>query len=134
MYRIETRDYGYKLTFAGSIKADEMKAWVQESKTILAAGSRKFGVLVDMRELKPLIDDARLFMREGQKLYKRTGMVRSSVAVNSPIIKQQFQRIAMETGIYEWERYIDASSVATWERVGLDWIEHAVDPDEIIAA
>lgn len=40
----------------------------------------------------------------------------------------------MQTGIYEWERYIDSSSVSNWEKVGLEWIEMAVDPDEFIAA
>ncbi len=33
-------------------------------------------------------------------------------------------------GIYEFERYIDASSVADWEKVGIDWISNRIDPDK----
>jgi hypothetical protein len=42
----------------------------------------------------------------------------------------QFRRIGKETGIYEWERYIDASSVADWEKIGIDWLSKGIDPDK----
>jgi len=34
-------------------------------------------------------------------------MVRSVVILANTITKLQFKRIAQETGIYQWERYID---------------------------
>lgn len=130
MYKIEKKDYGYKLTFGDSIKASEMKTWVDDSKKELATAKKEFGVFVDMRTLKPLDADAQVYMQEGQKLYKKTGMVRSVVILNSAVIKMQFVRIAKETGIYEWERYIDASAVTDWEKVGIDWISKGIDPDK----
>lgn len=129
MCGIVKKIYGYKLIFDGLIKADEMKAWVDKSRKILSLSPSKFGVFVDMRTLKPLAKDSQQFMKEGQKLYKEKGMVRSAVVLDSAVTKMQFQRIAKETGIYEWERYIDASSVSDWEQVGIDWISKGVDPD-----
>ena len=38
-------------------------------------------------------------------------------------------KIAKETGIYEWERYIDVTAQPGWEQIALDWILNAVDPD-----
>lgn len=128
MYKIEKKDFGYQLTFGGFIKADEMKTWVEESKRVLALSPSKFGIFVDMRELKPIASDAQKFMEEGQKLYQEKGMTRSVVVLNSAVTKMQFQRIARETGIDEWERYIDASSMPDWEKVGINWIENSVDP------
>ncbi len=56
-------------------------------------------------------------------------MVRSVVIVDSALTKMQFQRIAKQTGIHAWERYIDASSITDWEKVGIDWINKGIDPD-----
>ncbi|HMV41143.1 MAG TPA: hypothetical protein PK079_09135 [Leptospiraceae bacterium] len=60
-----------------------------------------------MRTLKPLPPESQIHMQEGQKLYKEKGMVRSVVILANTITKLQFKRIAQETGIYQWERYID---------------------------
>ncbi len=130
MYKIEAKNFGYKLTFGGYIEAEEMKAWVSESEKVLAKAPKEFGVFVDMRTLKPLPSDSQNHMQEGQKLFKKKGMVRSVVIVDSAITKIQFKRIAQETGIYEWERYIDASSMSDWEHIGLGWITRGIDPDK----
>jgi len=130
MYKIEKKDWGYKLTFSDFIKAEEMQRWHDESKQILLSSPKEFGVFVDMINMKPLPSDAQEVLKEGQRLYKEKGMVRSVVIVNSTILKLQFQRIAKNTGIYDWERYIDASTVPNWEEVGIAWIKDGEDPDK----
>jgi hypothetical protein len=131
MYKIEKQPYGYKLTFSGLIKVDEMKAWAKEATTILKAQPTKdFGVFVDMRELKPLLDDAKAAMVEGQVAFKQKGMQRSVVILSTPVIAMQFQRLAKESGIYQWERYLDSQTVKNYEKVGEDWITKGIDPDK----
>lgn len=129
MYKIDKTDYGFKLTFADTITADEMRKWVEDSKTALSSAENSFHIFVDMRTLKPLSPDAQLFMQEGQKLYKQKGMVRSVVILANSLLKMQFKRIAQETGIYDWERYIDESSTPNWEQIGTDWLKAGKDPD-----
>jgi hypothetical protein len=51
MYKIEKKDYGFYLTFAGFIRADEMRQCVEESKKALMTPPKGFGVFVDMRAL-----------------------------------------------------------------------------------
>ncbi|MBN2671187.1 MAG: hypothetical protein JXX29_05925 [Deltaproteobacteria bacterium] len=128
MYRIERKSYGYRLTFGEKIDAAEMKEWLEESKVVLQTSTEQFGVFVDMRTLIPLRRDAQPFMQEGQKLYKRSGMVRSVVILNNAATTMQFRRIAKETGIDEWERYIDADAVKNWEDVGLAWVRDGIEP------
>lgn len=130
MYKIEKKDYGYQLTFGDFIRSEEMQQWVEDSKQELASCPAEFGVFVDMRTLKPLAPETQAHMQEGQKLYKAKGMTRSVVIVNSALIALQFKRIAKETGIYEWERYLDASAMDNWEEVGIRWLTEAVDPDQ----
>ena len=130
MYKIRKEPYGFHLTFSGLIGVDEMEAWLVESKEVLATAEEKFGVFVDMRDLEILPPESQPAMKRGQRLYKKLGMVRSVVILSDEITTMQFKRIAKQTGIYEWERYIDAGIESNWEEVGLAWIVDNVDPDK----
>ena len=129
MYKIEKTDFGYKLTFEGVLSADEIKKWVEETKEILSSETREFGVFIDMRALRPLSQDVQPYMQEGQMLYKSSGMQRSVVILEKAITKIQFKRIAKETGIYKYERYVATAEHSNWEQTGLDWIKKSIDPD-----
>ncbi len=134
MYKIEKKPWGYYLTFGDFMTAVEMKAWVDESKTQLKTAASDFGVFVDMRTLKPLLPEVQAVMQEGQKLYKGKGMSRSVVILASALVTLQFKRIAQESGIYAWERYIDSSTVAEWQDKGIGWVRDKIDPDGAVAA
>jgi len=129
MYKIETTDFGVRLTFGGFIKLEEMSSWVAESEKALKTLPPKFGVMVDMRNLKPLPAESQVEMQKGQKLYKEKGMVRSVVVVDNATTRLQFRRIASETGIDAWERYLDSSHTADWDQVGRKWLMDGIDPD-----
>ncbi|MCK5148057.1 hypothetical protein KAR48_14975 [bacterium] len=129
MHKIEKKSYGFRLTFTDAVSAEEMKQWVEDSKAALKGNAGSFGVFVDMRTLRPLSHDAQTFLKTGQKLYKDKGLQRSVVVLNSAVLTMQFKRLAKETGIYAWERYIDASTHPDWEELGIKWIENEIDPD-----
>jgi len=129
MYKIEKGAHGYTLTFSGSISVAEMKKWKEESAKALATASGSFGVFVDMRNLNPLPADAQAEMEEGQKQFKAKGMTKSVVVLSSPVVTMQFKRLAKQSGIYAWERYIDASNEPNWQQKGLDWLTKGIDPD-----
>jgi len=130
VYKIETKPYGYKLTFAGHIDVQEMTKWAEESKRVLSKKVGKFGVLIDMTTLSPISSERQEVLVSGQQLYKQKGMERSAVALNSLVVTLQFKRLARESGIYAWERYIDAGKLTNWERVAEDWIAKGTDPDK----
>ncbi len=128
VYKIETTDYGVRLTFSGSISSEEMAAWLAESRQFLNTIDVPFCVFVDMREFIPIDEGAREYMITGQKLYLEKGMKRSAVIWNSPVTAYQFRGIAHETGISKNERYIDASADVNWEEIALDWLIKGTDP------
>jgi len=132
MYRIEKMSWGYRLTFGGSCPVEEIAKWLEESRKILADQEEEFYVFVDMRTIIPLSREAQVHIQEGQKFYKRRGMLRSVVILSSPVVAAQFRRIAGETGIGQWERYIDASTVPDWEEVGMDWLLKEIDAEKTV--
>jgi hypothetical protein len=129
MTNVEKNDYGFKLIFAGSISQDEMASWVEISRNALTSQISKFGVIIDMRELSPLSPGAKSKLLEGQKLFKEKGMTRSAVIVSQGFIASQLKLVAKDTGIYEWEKYIDSSSKENWEELAINWITNGSDPD-----
>jgi hypothetical protein len=56
-------------------------------------------------------------------------MERNAVILASAIATLQARRIAKETGIDRWARYIDASSRNDWEKIAVDWLTRGVEPD-----
>ncbi len=133
MHKIEKTHYGVKLTFAQTINKEEMAQWVLDSEQFLIDFPSEFGVFVDMRDLKPLTLEAEQEMNKGQRLFKEKGMIRSVVILNSAIVTMQFKRIAQQTGIYAWERYINAKAEPNWQRAGENWLVKAIDPDKMAA-
>lgn len=113
----------------GIINQEEMSRLHTDSLEFLDTTEPGFGVLVDMRSLKPLSRPAQEGIDKVQRAYRKAGMSRSVVILSSPVIKRQFEDIAKETGIYKWERYIDASTTPDWEQTGIGWIEKALDPE-----
>jgi hypothetical protein len=130
MYKIERTKYGYMLTFEGNIEIDEIKKWFEEFKSILVLQKGSFGVLIDMRSLKPLSEEAQKVMVQGQQLYKDAGMTRSAMILANAVIQRQFRRLAKDSGAYEWGRYINAADTPNWEQIATNWISKGVDPDK----
>ncbi len=131
MYKIAKQKFGYQLTFGGDrMDIAEMSRWREEAKTALVGAPKSFGVVIDMRTLKPgaVQPDAQKVMVEGQGLFKKAGMERSCVILQSATVTMQFERIARESGIYAFERYINAAATPDWEARAVGWIEKKIDP------
>lgn len=129
MYRIEKADYGIRFELSGVIGPEEMAGWLAEFKTSVDNLSGGFCVFVDMRTLKPMSPEAQESVQRGQKYARAKGMIRSVVILNNVVTAFQFRRIAEETGIFLYERYLDAETEPDWEKVGLAWLQEGIDPD-----
>ncbi len=127
-WNIEKKPYGFKLTFSGSISPEEMQEWADASRRTVTFSGAKHGVVVDMVNLKPLSNESQTIMVGTQSMYKKLGMKLSAVLVPNTIIAMQFRRLAKESGIDAWERYIDVSKVSNPEKVAEDWVMNEIDP------
>lgn len=131
MYNISRQAYGFQITFGGTIDLKEMNNWREESRKALTVAPKSFGVLIDMRNLRPgdLAANAQPVMVEGQQMYRKAGMQRSCVILQSATVTMQFQRLAHESGIDAYERYVNAAAHTDWLTRALAWIEKKIDPD-----
>jgi len=128
MYEIKKEAWGYRMRFGGFIRTPEMQEWKSKAQDALRGAVPGFGVYVDMHDLKPLADDTQAVMVSGQQLFGKAGMKRSAVLVDSVTTAFQFKRLAKESGIYAFERYVNSQD-PEHEKKALAWIEQGVDPD-----
>jgi hypothetical protein len=130
MYKIEKTDLGFQLTFGGDMTEAELQTWYEESAGVLAEMNLPFGVIIDMRTLAPLPIGAQTVMIKGQAMYRSCGMQRSCVILEDAITTIQFMRLARQSGIFKYERYIDASVQKDWRQVARSWVRDAVAPPQ----
>ncbi|MFY9853453.1 MAG: hypothetical protein WAK26_06200 [Terracidiphilus sp.] len=130
MYRISKEIYGFELTFGGTISLDEMTQWSQEAVRALVGAPKSFGVLFDMRTLKgdELDPETQRAIVEGIERFKRSGMLRSCIILDSVQTTASYRRRARESRTHFYERYINASTEPRWRVKALEWIENQVDP------
>ena len=128
MYKIDKTDLGFYLTFAGDMTKGEIERWYVESEHALTGQQSPFGVIIDMRTLAPLPVEAQEVMVRGQSMYRSRGMERSCVILDDAITTIQFMRLARQSGIFKYERYIDASTHKDWLATAQNWVEHGVSP------
>ena len=74
--------------------------------------------------------DAQGAMVKGQQAYKAKGMKRSCVIVKDKVTALQFKRLAMTSGIYAFERYLDATASPNWNDTATAWVRDGADPDK----
>jgi hypothetical protein len=131
MYRIVKESFGFQITFGDTLSPDEMRQWRMESVRALVGAPRIFGVIFDMRTLRlnEMDQEAQEMIAEGRELYKRAGMRRSCVILDSASLIGKYRRRARETRDWYFERYINAAEDRFWRTKALGWIEENLDPD-----
>lgn len=121
MYKIETVDFGIKITFKGFLYEDEMVKWSEELNLILDALPDHFSILVDMRDLKTLVPESKLVLEEAQRSY-RDRLIRSATIVSREFTSMQVKKIGNRSGVNESKIFINSSKDFHWEQTALNWI------------
>ncbi|WP_257446257.1 hypothetical protein [Archangium lipolyticum] len=123
-------DYGIRIHCPGYITPAEARAWFEDIKhKVLTLEGKPFGMLADARTQKANPPETQEIVKESMVWLRGHGMERSVVVLDSTVALIQILRLAKTSGVYAYERYLDASKDPDWERRSLDWIIRAIDPD-----
>ena len=128
MHRIEETSYGYRLTFEGFLQRDEAGELLAKMRSTVRPKNGGFAVLLDMRHSRAFPAEAQDLIQSALSFCKTAGLERNAVVLNSAIATLQARRLAKQTGIATWIRYIDASAEPEWEKAAVGWLADAVDP------
>lgn len=128
MYKIERKHYGVKLTFDGFIDPEEMQAYKDEFKATLDLLPPKFGLMGDMRNMKPLPPESQAILSAHPE-WTASRIERSATIIDSALVKMQSRRLTKEWKQDETKRYIDSSRHADWETMAEKWIADGIEPE-----
>jgi hypothetical protein len=123
-------DYGFRVHAPGYITPAEARAWFEDLKArVQALEGKPFGMMVDSRTQKANPPDTQELIKESMVWLRSHGMVRSVVVLDSTVALIQILRLAKATGVYAYERYMDALKDPEWEAKAVGWIKDGIDPD-----
>lgn len=129
---IKTR-YGFRINAPGFLSLAETREWFEDLKRLVGTSGKPFGLLVDIRSQRANPPESQAIIQEAMAWVKGAGLVRSAVVLDSTVAKLQTTRLAKTSGVYAWERYLDASKNLDWEKHAVEWIVNGVDPDKLSA-
>ena len=126
MYKIEKKSFGVQLTFEGFVHPEEMAEYKKEFRLILDLLPERFGILSDLRNMKPLPPESQQILSANPE-WTSGRVIRSATILNSSLVKLQSKRLATEWKQGETKRYIDAAQHPNWEELAINWIENGVE-------
>ncbi len=121
MYKIEKTNYGIKMALSGYINLEEIREWQQEILKAIEEQPAKIGLLIDMRELKPMPPECQQIVIEAQKKTMNQ-IIRSATITNQPITDIQLKRLGKISGVNKTKMYVNASETKYWEEIAVYWI------------
>ena len=128
MHEITKEKYGVKIVVAGLISDDEVESAISELKNIFMQMKGEYCAIVDIRDCKAVTEKGQKIISEAMMFSRESEILRSAIIVSNPVAAAQYRRMAIESGIYNRQRYIEASVFENWEELALDWINNGVDP------
>jgi hypothetical protein len=129
MHKIEETPYGYRLVFDGLLHREDAGALLNAMRTTIRPRGCSYALMVDLRNSRAFPAEAQEILKQAILHCKQTGMERNACILDSAIATLQAKRLAREAGVDESSRYIDAASDPDWERIAIDWLVRAIEPD-----
>ena len=115
-------------TFEGFIHPEEMQTYKDEFRLTLDLLPPQFGLLGDMRHVKPLPPESQAILSANPE-WTANRIIRSATIIDSALVKMQARRLTKEWKQDATKRYIDASQHPDWESLAVNWITHGVEPE-----
>ncbi|WP_223646198.1 hypothetical protein [Corallococcus sp. EGB] len=124
-------EYGFRINAPGYIQLPEITAWFNDLKAkVSVKRGRPFGLVVDIRSQRANPPETQDVIKQAMVWLRQNGMVRSAVVLDSTVARLMMVRMSKASGVYEYERYIDASKEADWEHKAIDWVVNGTEPSK----
>ena len=117
------------ITVSGSIGIEELAKWIKQSKMIVTKDTKKFNIVLDLRQLSPLSSAVYEIIDYCHRLLIGIGLHRSSLIINQGFIATQFKLIAHQFGNYEMVRYMDATNKFDCMEIAVNWVKYGIEPN-----
>jgi hypothetical protein len=114
----DPKDLILRLTIDGVASVEDLESFNEEVRQKLAVfGGKPFGVLVDLRKMRPGSTESTEKVKEHQAMLIKAGVQKSAEVVSSAAAMLQLNRVGRESGlISKVQRFTDIESALAWLR------------------
>jgi hypothetical protein len=130
MYKIETTDYGLKLTLAGIMDMAEASQFSSEWTEAIMSFDRLNAIIIDAREFVPVTPDVQEIIKEmiHATAGKHSNEIKIATILKSPIVKNISRRLSLSSEQSYIHRFIYASDTDDPEKTACDWAVKGIEP------
>lgn len=129
MHEVKETEYGLYVEVTGLVSLDQSIVIMAEMRQIFESRETGICVFANLQKMDLLTEETQAVLLKIQRHCVNSGVKRVAVILGNATVAHQFKRLSLESGIYDYERYLDASSDPDWETKGLKWITEGIDPD-----
>lgn len=129
MYQVKETEYGLYLKITGSVSLEDSKTVLSELRQIFHKRESGICGLADLHEMELLSAETQAVCVEIQQMCIKFGVKRIAVILGNSAVAYQFKRLSLQSGIRDYERYLDASSDPDWEEKAMAWVIDGTDPE-----
>lgn len=129
MYEVKETEYGLYLRIIGEVSLDESKAILSEVRVIFERRETGICAFADLQKMELLSLETQAVCVEIQKMLIELGVKRVVTMLGNATVAHQFKRLSLQSGLFDFDRYIDVSINPDWEEIGLRWMNDGIDPD-----
>ncbi len=125
--------YGIRWHTQGFLDIETAQEWFatyMSKRNEFVKQGRQWSQYVDLRGYKASSPEAQELITKVMEAFLTSGGLRSAVILDSTVATLQIKRLAIDTGIYAFERYISAQSNPDFEKQALAWLVDGIDPDK----
>lgn len=129
MYTVDATGDGLLVRLGGLVQEEEIAQMAAELERCAQAMGGEFELLMDVRSLHPLGEQAVIRLQGCQSELSRRGMGRSAVVLDDTFAMMYFAQLAQDCGVAELQRYFNASRQHDWRARARDWLRERIDPE-----
>lgn len=128
LFTTEETDYGFRVSARGALRADVTWVWMEELRRQFdRRPPGRFNMLLDARGLEWDEIGADVVVVPALDRLRETGLHRAAVVTDTAGPLLAFRRLALESGLYDGQRYFSTAHSPDWERVATRWAAEGAD-------
>ncbi len=129
MFELKKTLYGVSITVSPDLtESKDIRSALKQVMLMINEFEGDFSAFTDLRNFETLPLNVQELIVSLKKWFSKKGMKRSVVILNSAYLTEHFKHYGRNSGLYEFERYLDTSFNSKWKLVALDWVMHGIEP------
>lgn len=128
-YVIEKTDYGMYVKFTGRLCKYDVKDWFAEVRPFVKDMRKGFGLVLDLRKVKPICHDTARMLTYGRAYLHGHGLNRLAIIYDTSATIIELMKLFTELSHDpSAEKHISSTMNSDWADQAIAWVQYGIEP------